>query len=215
MAIAFFDIDHTIVSSISAEKIFFSYLTKKRRIPLINYFRVATFFLENILFNPYKATLQNKQYLANQNKDEVIKWGKECFYAEIKKKMPKSALLAVTAHKKKGDKIILLSGNLFFLAELIKDYVGADDIVCTQLETKENLFTGKIIGLHAYKEAKRTLLKEYIKKHHLEKQEIYCYANSIADLPFLECADHPIAVNPSWHLKKEALARNWPVVFYT
>lgn len=214
MAVAFFDIDHTIISSISAEKIFFFYLMKKRKIPPINYFRVVFFFCKDILWHPYKATLQNKQYLANQKKDDVIKWGKECFHNEIKKKISQDAISAISAHKKKNDKVILLSGNLFFLAELIKEYVGSDDVICTNLETNKGLFTGKITGLHPYGATKKILLQEYLKKNNLSNQEIYCYANSVSDMPFLSCADKPVAVNASRRLKKNALDRHWSIVSF-
>lgn len=215
MAIAFFDIDHTIISSISAEKLFFFYLFKRRKIPLINYLKFIIFFIKNIFTDPYRATLQNKQYLANQNINQIIDYATDCFNKKIKPIISAAALDRINWHKKRGDKIVLLSGNLFFLANLLKQYLQADDSLSTQLIITNNIIQGNIIGLHPYGEAKRTILNKYIKNNHLEKQDIYCYANSNADIPFLECANFPFAVNASKKLKNYAKKQNWPLLTFS
>lgn len=214
MAIAFFDIDHTIISSISAEKLFFFYLLKRKKIPLNNFLKFFIFFIKNIFTDPYRATLQNKQYLANQNIKQTILDAQVCFNKKIKPIISFEALNKINWHKKRGDKIVLLSGNLFFLADLLKQYVQANDSLSTQLVVVNNVIQGNIIGLHPYGEAKRIILNEYIKTHHLEKEKIYCYANSYHDIPFLECADYPFAVNASQKLKKYAKQNNWPLVSF-
>ena len=214
MAIAFFDIDHTIISSISAEKLFFFYLLKKRKIPLINFYKSFIFFIKNFFYNPKKAILQNKQYLANQNIDQIYLDAQKCFINEIKPIISNEAIKKLNWHKQKGDKVVLLSGNLFFLADFIKDYLQVHDSLSTKLIIKDKIIQGYIDGLHLYGNAKKIVLQDYIKKNHIENENIYCYANSYHDIPFLECADYPFAVNASKKLKKYAKEHNWPLISF-
>ncbi|MCZ9342803.1 HAD-IB family hydrolase, partial [Streptomyces sp. TRM76130] len=40
----------------------------------------------------------------------------------------------------------------------------------------------------------------------------YAYSDSATDLPMLEAVGHPHAVNPDRALRREALARGWPIL---
>jgi len=212
MAIAFFDIDHTIIPAHTAEKIFFLYLLKKGKISIANIFRVIIFFLKNIFFNPTKAILQNKRYLTNHDINSTIKLAADCFCKNIKNKISPEAINRINWHLQKNDKVVLLSGNLFFLADFMKDYLHCHDYIATQMQIKNNKFLGFINGLHPYHEAKKILLKQYIKEQLLEKEKVYCYADSIADVSFLACADYPFAVNASGALRKIAQENKWPLL---
>ena len=45
--------------------------------------------------------------------------------------------------------------------------------------------------------------------------ESYAYSDSITDLPMLEAVGHPVVVNPDRALRKEAIARGWPILAFS
>ena len=43
----------------------------------------------------------------------------------------------------------------------------------------------------------------------------FAYSDSATDIPMLEAVGHPYAVNPDRALRKEAVAREWPVLTFS
>jgi hypothetical protein len=43
----------------------------------------------------------------------------------------------------------------------------------------------------------------------------FAYSDSVTDIPMLEAVGHPYAVNPDRALRKEAVAREWPVLTFS
>ena len=43
----------------------------------------------------------------------------------------------------------------------------------------------------------------------------FAYSDSVTDIPMLEAVGHPYAVNPDRALRKEAVARDWPVLTFS
>ena len=46
-------------------------------------------------------------------------------------------------------------------------------------------------------------------------EHCYAYSDSITDLPMLEAVGHPTVVNPDRALRKEASARDWPMLTFS
>ena len=80
-----------------------------------------------------------------------------------------------------------------------------DWMVGTSLEIRDNVFTGRMNGLHAYGEAKAVITRQIADQFEIDLTESYGYANSFSDIPFLNSVGHAIAVNPDNRLAKHAL----------
>jgi len=46
-------------------------------------------------------------------------------------------------------------------------------------------------------------------------EHCYAYSDSITDMPMLEVVGHPSVVNPDRALRREASARDWPVLAFS
>jgi phosphoserine phosphatase len=60
-------------------------------------------------------------------------------------------------------------------------------------------------------EARALLVEEYADRFGLTKAETVAYADSTSDLPMLEAAGLPVAVNPEAKLAAIARRRGWPI----
>ncbi|MHC8562786.1 HAD family hydrolase [Streptomyces albidoflavus] len=75
--------------------------------------------------------------------------------------------------------------------------------------------TGRYTGdveYYAYGPTKAEAVRELAESEGYDLARCYAYSDSATDVPMLEAVGHPHAVNPDRTLRKEAVARQWPVL---
>ena len=75
-------------------------------------------------------------------------------------------------------------------------------------------FTGKIEGLHPRGENKLRLLLELALGQGLDLRRSYAYGDHIQDQHLFRSIGYPVAVNPSWRLKRQARRQRWPIRYF-
>jgi hypothetical protein len=68
------------------------------------------------------------------------------------------------------------------------------------------------IEYYAYGQNKATAIQSLAEDLGYDLGESYAYSDSATDLPMLQVVGHPFAVNPDKALRREATARDWPVL---
>ncbi len=114
----------------------------------------------------------------------------------------------------KARRIVLVSGTLNFLALPLKNHLGADWLIATEIEERNGCLTGEIKGLHPRGENKRVLLMDLARRQNLDLTKSYAYGDHEEDIPLLGCVGRPGAVNPTRPLARTARERGWPVVYF-
>jgi HAD superfamily hydrolase (TIGR01490 family) len=115
----------------------------------------------------------------------------------------------VREHRKLGHRTLLITGALDFVVAPIAPLF--DDVVCARLGEEGGKFTGELIDPPPTGEARALLMADYADRHGLRLEEAVSYADSASDLPMLEAAGHPVAVNPETKLATIARRRGWHV----
>lgn len=111
--------------------------------------------------------------------------------------------------KKKGAIIVIFSNSPAFLVKSIAVQIGIEEAIGTEYEIdKEGRLRG--VGEVVDGEKKRWLLKRAAFSSGSYKT--YAFSDSCQDLPFLEAASDPIAVNPKPSLRKLAQKRGWEIL---
>lgn len=117
-------------------------------------------------------------------------------------------------HKKRGDRVILVS-NLFqpFL-ESIGQRLGAQAMVGTGLEIKNSRCTGQLSTPICFDRQRVLMLKEYLQEHDLkvDLSQSYAYGDLKWDQPVLEMVGNPVAVYPDEVLRNYAQSRGWRII---
>ena len=98
-----------------------------------------------------------------------------------------SALKAIHDHLQKGDRVIIITASAENWLSHWCSNMGVE-LISTQLEVKDGLLTGKILGANCYGMEKILRLKRYLRVE--DYKEIYAYGDSKGDLPMLELAGH-------------------------
>jgi HAD superfamily hydrolase (TIGR01490 family) len=117
----------------------------------------------------------------------------------------------VREHKKLGHRTLLITGALDVVVQETLAPLF-DDIVCARMSvTDDGTYTGELIEGPPTGEARAMIMQEYADAEGMLLDEAVAYADSASDLPMLEAAGFPVAVNPETRLAAIARKRGWLV----
>jgi HAD superfamily phosphoserine phosphatase-like hydrolase len=142
--------------------------------------------------------------------DRVRADGWELFSDLILTRAFPDGIARVRHHRRLGHKTLLITGALDFVIEPLRPLF--DEVVSARLgERPDGTFTGEMAASPPTGEARALLVEDWASSLGLGKDQIVAYADSASDLPMLEAAGHPIAVNPEAKLATIARRRGWVV----
>jgi HAD superfamily hydrolase (TIGR01490 family) len=108
---------------------------------------------------------------------------------------------------------LVTATNRFITAPIAAE-LGIPNLVATDIEEVDGLFTGKPRGTPSFREGKITCVREWLRSRGetLDAFESWFYSDSLNDLPLLELVDHPVAVDPDATLRAKAQERGWQII---
>jgi HAD superfamily hydrolase (TIGR01490 family) len=124
------------------------------------------------------------------------------------------ATTLIAEHHEAGRDVVIVSASGAEVVEPIGALLGADHVVATRMVVEDGRYTGDI-DFYAYGANKATAMRELAEELGYDLAECYAYSDSATDLPMLETVGHPVAVNADKLLRKEAVARDWPLLDFT
>jgi HAD superfamily hydrolase (TIGR01490 family) len=206
--VAIFDVDQTLVQG-NTERFFFRYLVRQRLISLSQ----ALAFLSQLARRP-QGRFQDKSYLSGLAVEEVACIAGRCYQEEIAPRVSQEGLACLVEHQVQGHAVALLSGSLAVLLTPLKEELGADWLIATELQRLNGKFTGEIAGLHPRGRNKLFLVQDLSYTHGFDLSHAYAYGDHIQDAHIFRCIGNPVAVNPSWRLRLEARKHHWPIRYF-
>lgn len=119
----------------------------------------------------------------------------------------------IAQHRAAGEEIVVLSASGAEVVDPIAALVAADHAVSTRMTVHDGRYTGEI-EFYCYGEAKAQAARELAAARGYRLEDCRAYSDSVTDLPLLQVVGHPTVVNPDRALRREALARGWPVLTF-
>jgi phosphoserine phosphatase len=172
--------------------------------------------------NPSNATSSDATFSnttwgsADRGCETAGKWLPEFFPAAIQR---------VWWHALRGDAIVLVSGTLAPLAEIVQFALerellwrGVDCrifVIATQLEIADGCWTGKVSGAAIFGQEKALGVKEFARAQNISLARCSTYGDSSQDRWMLAAGGHAFAVNPTRRLRRIARSRGWPILYWT
>ena len=202
---AVFDVDQTLIQG-STERLFFRYLVRHGLLPKPR----ALSYLGGLALNP-KERFQDKTYLQGLPVAETLQLARQCYRREIATRLSPAGVACVREHQAQGHYIVLLTGSLAFLTLPLKEELAADWLIATEVAQNDSNFTGEITGLHPRGENKFRLLLELARAQDLDLNRSFAYGDHLQDFHLFHRIGYPVAVNPSWRLKRLARRHRWPI----
>ncbi len=125
---------------------------------------------------------------------------------QINKNLPltEGADLVAKTLKSLGYKLGILSGGFTFVGEYLKERLGFDYMYSNELDIKDGMVTGKVIGDIVDGEKKAQLLKEIAKKENIVLEQTIAVGDGANDLPMISIAGLGVAFNAKPVVKQRA-----------
>jgi HAD superfamily hydrolase (TIGR01490 family) len=115
-------------------------------------------------------------------------------------------------HRARGDTLVIITATNRFVTAPIARMLGVERLIATEPEERDGRYTGRVTGTPCYREGKVTGLNAWMREHGATLIDSWCYSDSHNDLPLLAEAANPVAVDPDSRLRHEAQARGWPII---
>ncbi len=174
-------------------------------------------------FDQYVAgTLDIHEYLgfalrplAEHAPEDLERWHGEFMASRIVPAITPAARALVARHRESGDLCVIITATNSFVTRPIAREFGIEALIATEPEMREGRFTGKVQGVPSFREGKVERLHGWLAgqgRQLSDFAERFCYSDSHNDLPLLELATSPVAVDPDSRLAGEAKRRGWPVI---
>jgi len=211
--VAFFDLDHTIISGNSG-KILIQAAYKKGVISRT--YVLWGMFLSLLyrfgLMNPVSIIRTIAKWLNGTKESELNELSNEIFITHLKKTIRPEIEEKINFHKNRGALVVILSSSVMPVCRVIAEYLKMDDIVCTLLETNNGIYTGHPGGAFCFNAEKVRRLTDYCEKNNTTPELAWYFGDSIDDLPALSVVGNPVCVNPDKKLLKIASEKCWEII---
>jgi putative phosphoserine phosphatase/1-acylglycerol-3-phosphate O-acyltransferase len=210
---AFYDLDHTILDGNSATHLVQE--ARSRGVMSNKQFRHALWL--SILYKlrigePTEMINRMLSWLQGLDEEFIMQLSKEIFEQVIKNTIRSEILETIREHRANNAAVVLLSSATTPICEPVSQFLQMDDIICTQLESKNGILTGRTIGKLVYGPEKRARMIQYCEKQGFAPNDAWYYGDSFTDRHVMEAVGHPVAVYPDNRLMRYAKRNSWAIL---
>jgi HAD superfamily hydrolase (TIGR01490 family) len=214
MALAIFDLDHTLLTG-DSDHAWGEFLIERGVVDAAAY-RAAN----DRYYAEYQAgTLDIFDFLAfalaplaRLERGTLERLLAEFVQAQIRPMVAPGTPALLATHRARGDTLVIITATNRFVTAPVARVLGVEHLIATDPEERDGRFTGRVAGTPCYREGKVTRLRDWMRRYDLNLTDSWCYSDSHNDLPLLTEVDHPVAVDPDPLLRREAHARGWPII---
>ncbi|MFE1314421.1 HAD family hydrolase [Streptomyces sp. NPDC058755] len=215
-AAAFFDLDKTVIaksSTLTFSKSFYQGGLINRRAALRTAYAQFVFLVGGL---DHDQMERMRKYMASLcrgwNVQQVREIVAETLHDLIDPIIYDEAASLIEEHHTAGRDVVIVSTSGAEVVEPIGELLGADRVVATRMVVGDDgCFTGEV-EYYAYGPTKAEAIRELAASEGYDLDRCYAYSDSVTDLPMLQAVGHAHAVNPDRALRREAVARGWPVL---
>jgi len=109
-------------------------------------------------------------------------------------------------------KMLALSGVPSEIVLAVKEILGFDDMIATELEAVNGRYTGNVKVNMNLRENKEKAFKDYLDTNRLSLKGSFAFGNSAEDAYLLEKVEYPVALNPEKDLISIAKKNKWKAI---
>ena len=206
---AFFDVDNTLIKG---STIFFLSRGMYQR-GFFSKREISTFVLANLRFrltgkeNPeeiekFKEAAQS--FVKGHNVSEIKNIAADVYDKYVSERLWSGTIEIARKHLAEGLEVWLVTAAPQHMAELIAERLGFTGALGTIAETKDGIYTGKMVGEMLHGVSKAEAVKKLAVERNFDLKNSYAYSDSHNDIPLLSSVGKPQAVNPDSLLQIKA-----------
>jgi len=214
VALAIFDLDHTLLSG-DSDHAWGQFLVDSKVVEPEHHQRQNDYFYEQ-----YKAgCLDIEEYLAfalkpltEQPLEKMLTLRETFIEQRIKPLITDKAHALIDKHQQAGDDLLIITATNAFVTRPIATLLGFEELIAPEPEFINGQYTGGITGTPSFQQGKVTRLEMWLAEKQIDLAGAFFYSDSHNDLPLLNIVDNPIAVDADEILTDTAIRNGWPII---
>lgn len=214
MAIAFFDLDRTLLAVNSASlwvrrEMAAGHITRWQAL------QAASWLLRYKLgFGRLEDALSGAVRMLAGTRDEELREKSHRFYREqLRNQFRPRAREVLEEHRAAGDRLVMLTSSWSHLADIVAEELGMHAVLCNRFALDaDGVHLGQLTGAICFGAGKVTHAREYAQQVGGSLEEAVFYTDSYSDLPVLRMVGRPVVVNPDGRLRRHAARQGWACV---
>ena|SRR5665213_3354936 len=206
-AVAIFDLDGTITRGDTYLAFLIHTLRRRpqRAIRLAGLLLAVARFKLGYLPNDELKSVFLRAIVGGSRRDEVA-GHVDSFLPRCVRRMIKPAALArIEWHRSRGHRLVLASASVDLYVVPLGAHLQFDNTISSRTAWLDDRLTGALDGANLRGEAKLNAVRELLGESD-KRPEIFAYSDHHSDLPLLQFADQPVAVDPTSKLMASARA---------
>ena len=214
MNLALFDLDNTLLAG-DSDYLWGEFLCERRLVDQAQYAQANRAFYEQYQQGQMdiEAFLNFAlQPLAQIPFEQLLLTREEFLKTHLQQMIAPGALALIERHRNLGDTLAIITATNRFVTAPIARELGINHLIATEPTMGRDGFDGGHQRPPCFQEGKLANIDRWLTTYGLNPEASYAYSDSLNDLPLLEWADHPVAVDPDAKLLAVAKQRNWPVI---
>jgi HAD superfamily hydrolase (TIGR01490 family) len=214
VALAIFDLDHTLLSG-DSDHTWGQFLVDKKIVDPSHYEKQNNYFYEQYkvggldiyeyLTFALKPLTDNPPATMHALRDEFIE-------QRIKPLITQKSRDLIAKHKNAGDDLLIITATNAFITRPIATLLGFSELIAPEPEMIDGQYTGAITGIPSFHQGKVIRLEMWLTEKNMTLDGAFFYSDSHNDLPLLNIIDHPVAVDADEILTNTATRNNWPII---
>ena len=214
MALAIFDLDNTLLGG-DSDYLWGEFLVENNIVDGITYQQKNQDFYDQYLagtMDIFEFLAFQLKPLADNSLEDLVQWREKYLQEKINPLILEAGLALIKQHQQQGDETLIITATNSFITAPIAEKLGIPNLIATEPEMVDGLYTGNVAGTPSYQAGKVTRLNQWLEGHHLNLEGSYFYSDSHNDIPLLELVDHPVAVDADANLQAVATKQGWKVI---
>lgn len=150
--------------------------------------------------------------LKGHPREQLDAWHRDFMATRIEPIMLPKAAALIADHRARGHELLIITATNHFVTKPIADALGVENLLASEAQIVDGLYTGEPSGVPSYHAGKVTRLYDWLDGRDTSLEGAYFYSDSHNDLPLLELVDNPVAVDPDEKLLARAIELGWSVI---
>ena len=214
MALAIFDLDHTLLAG-DSDYAWGQFLIARGAVVREAYEReneryYAQYLAGELDIDEFLAFALRP--LAQHDRTTLDAWHAEFMRTHIAPMMRPQAFDWIAQHRARGDTLLIITATNRFITAPIAAAFGIEHLLATDPEERDGRFTGGVAGVPCFREGKIARLHAWLAQRTETLAGSWFYSDSHNDLPLLCAVTNPVAVSPDPILAAHAERHGWPIL---
>ena len=213
--VAVFDVDHTITRASTGRRL----IEHGRRAGLFSIWSLLSLPYHYLRYRAGKIRVdrlaEKIDALANHTARDLTAVSEQCFEEHVRNDIMTEARQLIRDHQDAGDLVVLATSSLALIVRPLARELGIEHIMCTELEFRDGVATGRFVRPPCLAEEKLRCVTEFVTTRGQTLDDVTFYSDSRLDLPLLRAAGRAVAVNPDRGLRRVALREHWSILKFS